>query len=53
QFRGMHTFAGPTADHQTLSIRFDEPVRDVRAIRIATTQAPGEVGWREIRVFPQ
>ena len=53
QFRGMHTFVGPTEDNQTLSIRFDEPVRDARAIRIATTQAPGEVGWREIRVFPQ
>jgi hypothetical protein len=51
QFRGMHTFVGPTEDNQTLSIRFDQPVRNVRAVRIATTQADGAVGWREIRVF--
>ena len=50
-FRGMHTFAGPTRDGQTLSIRFPEPMREVRAVRIASTQAAGEIAWREIRAF--
>ena len=51
QFRGMHTFVGPTEDNRALTVRFDQPVRDVTAVRIATTQAQGAVGWREIRVF--
>jgi serine/threonine-protein kinase len=50
QFRGMHTFVGPTSDGQTLTTRFDA-VQNVRAVRIATTQATGRVGWREIRLF--
>lgn len=53
QFRGMHTFVGPTSDGQTLSVRFDAPVQNVRAVRIATTQASGRVGWREIRILQQ
>jgi hypothetical protein len=51
QFRGMHTFAGPTSDGQTLTTRFSEPVHNVRAVRIATTEAVGRSGWREIRLF--
>jgi hypothetical protein len=51
QFRGMHTFAGTTSDGQTLTTRFDEPVQNVRTVRIATTQAPGRIGWREIRIY--
>jgi hypothetical protein len=52
QFKGMHTFVGPTADNQTLVIRFDAPVSNVRTIRIATTQTTGgRSGWREVRVF--
>jgi serine/threonine-protein kinase len=51
QFRGMHTFVGPTSDGQTLVARFDAPVQNVRAVRIATTQAAGRTGWREIRLF--
>jgi serine/threonine-protein kinase len=50
QFRGMHTFVGPTSDGQTLTTRF-ETIPNVRAVRIATTQATGRVGWREIRLF--
>lgn len=50
QFRGMHTFVGPTSDGQTLTTRF-ETVQNARAIRIATTQATGRIGWREIRLF--
>jgi serine/threonine protein kinase len=50
-FRGMHTFVGPTSDGQTLTIRFAEPVANVKAVRIATTQATGRTGWREIRLF--
>ena len=50
QFRGMHTFVGPTSDGQTLTTRFDV-VPNARAVRIATTQATGRVGWREIRLF--
>jgi eukaryotic-like serine/threonine-protein kinase len=51
QFRGMHTFVGPTSDGQTLTTRFPEVVQNVRAVRIATTQASGRTGWREIRLF--
>jgi hypothetical protein len=53
QFRGLHTFVGPSADNQTLEARFDPPVSNVRAVRIATTQAEagGRIGWREIRLF--
>lgn len=51
QFRGMHTFVGPTADGQTLAIRFPTPVPNVRAVRIATTQAANRIGWREIRLY--
>jgi len=51
QYRGMHTFAGPTSDGQTLTTRFSEPVHNVRAVRIATTEAVGRTGWREIRLF--
>jgi len=51
QFKGMHTFVGPTSDGQTLTTRFDEPVQNVRAVRIATTQATGRIGWREIRIY--
>ena len=50
QFKGMHTFAGPTSDGQTLTTRF-EAVPNVRAVRIATTQATGRTGWREIKLF--
>jgi hypothetical protein len=50
QFRGMHTFVGPTSDGQTLTTRF-ETVPNARAVRIATTQATGRTGWREIKLF--
>lgn len=51
EVRGMHTFAGQTSDNQTLSVRFGEAVRDVRAVRIATAEGVGGLGWREIRLF--
>jgi hypothetical protein len=53
QFRGMHTFVGPTADNQTLSVHFDAPVGNVKSVRIATTQVQsgGRIGWRELRFF--
>ena len=38
QFRGMHTFVGPTTDNQTLSVHFDAPVANAKTVRIATTQ---------------
>lgn len=50
QFRGMHTFVGSTSDGQTLTTRF-EAVPNVRTVRIATTQATGRTGWREIKLF--
>lgn len=50
QFKGMHTFVGPTSDGQTLTTRFDV-IPNARAVRIATTQATGRTGWREIRLF--
>jgi serine/threonine-protein kinase len=51
QFKGMYTFAGPTSDGQMLTTRFAEPVQNVKTVRIATTQAAGRTGWREIRIF--
>jgi serine/threonine-protein kinase len=51
QFKGMYTFAGPTSDGQTLTTRFAEPVQNVKTVRIATTQATGRTGWREIRIY--
>ncbi|MFN8635047.1 MAG: protein kinase [Chloroflexota bacterium] len=51
QFRGMHTFVGPTSDGQTLVVRFDAPVANVKTVRIATTQATSRTGWREIRLY--
>jgi len=53
QFRGMHTFVGPTDDRKTLTITLPQPMSNVRAIRIATTQASATPGWREIRVLAQ
>ena len=50
QFKGMHTFVGPTSDGQTLTTRF-EVVPNARAVRIATTQASGRTGWREIKLY--
>lgn len=50
EFRGMHTFVGPTEDNSSLAIHF-VPVANVRAVRIATTQGVGDVAWREIRVW--
>ena len=41
QFKGMHTFVGPTGDNQTLVVKFDAPVANVKAVRIATTQSTG------------
>lgn len=51
RFVGVHTFAGTTEDGQVLTHRFDQPIRDVRAVRIATIKAESQVAWREIRVL--
>jgi hypothetical protein len=53
EFRGMHTFVGPTRDNQTLTVRFPQPVANVRTVRVATTQSGSNPAWREIRILDQ
>jgi hypothetical protein len=47
----LHTFAGPTADSQTLSFAPDVPWSEVQFIRVQTVRSPSWVGWREVRIL--
>jgi hypothetical protein len=47
----LYTFEGPTADLQTLEFAPNEPVADVRYVRVVTRISPSWVGWREIEVI--
>jgi hypothetical protein len=47
----LHTFAGPTADSQTLSFAPDVPWSNVQSIRVQTVRSPSWVAWREIRIL--
>ena len=49
----LHTFDGYTADGQVLEFRPENPVEDVRYIRVLTGRSPSWVGWAEIEVFGQ
>ena len=46
----IHTLEGETMDRQTLAILLD-PAVDTNRITVKTIDAPGLVGWREIRIF--
>ncbi len=46
----IHTLEGETMDRQTLAIRLD-PAVETNRITVKTIDAPGLVGWREIRIF--
>jgi hypothetical protein len=50
-FSKVHTFHGVTADQQWLSLAFPEPHKEIRYPRIATTNSPSWVAWREIEVI--
>lgn len=47
----LHTFEGSTADSKWLTIKFPEPLRGIRYIRIETTRSPSWISWREIEVI--
>jgi hypothetical protein len=47
----FEAFAGPTADRQAVRIRLNEPMADVTAVRIATSDSTGELALREIRIL--
>ena len=46
----IHTLEGETMDRQTLAILLD-PAVETNRITVKTIDAPGIVGWREIRMF--
>jgi hypothetical protein len=48
--KSVHTFLGKTKTGETLSAKFDPPLRDVTAIRIVTKKSPSWVSWAEITV---
>ncbi|MGE5123605.1 MAG: cellulase family glycosylhydrolase [Acidobacteriaceae bacterium] len=47
----LHTFEGYTIDGQSLEYKPENPVENVRYIRVNTRQSPSWVGWREIVVL--
>jgi hypothetical protein len=47
----LHTFEGYTVDSQVLEFEPENPVEDVRYIRVVTRQSPSWVGWKEIEVL--
>ena len=47
----VHTFSGPTADLDWLSVPLSTPIEGIRFIRVQTTQSPSWVAWREIEVI--
>ena len=53
KLHGLHTFAGPVQDNQTLSVRFDQAVPAVRTVRVVLKQGTRLTGWREIRILGQ
>ena len=47
----LHTFEGYTVDGQRLEFKPDNPVENIRYIRVATDKSPSWVGWMEIEVL--
>ncbi|MGE5124398.1 MAG: discoidin domain-containing protein [Acidobacteriaceae bacterium] len=46
-----HTFEGLTTDGQVLEFKPENPIENVRYIRVNTRQSPSWVGWQEIEVL--
>jgi len=51
RFEQLHIFSGPTADSDVLVFRPEQPISEIRLLRIETTTSPSWVGWREIEVI--
>ncbi len=49
----LHKFEGDTVDSQVLEFDPENPIENVRYIKIVTTQSPSWVGWREIEIIEQ
>ena len=47
----LHTFEGYTVDSQRLEFEPDNPVENIRYIRVVTSKSPSWVGWMEIEVL--
>jgi hypothetical protein len=47
----LHTFQGNTAGNDILEFEPAEPLLDVVALRVVTTQSPSWVAWSEIEIF--
>ena len=47
----LHTFEGYTVDSQRLEFEPDNPVENIRFIRVVTIKSPSWVGWMEIEVL--
>lgn len=47
----LHTFEDVTVDSQVLEFTPENPVEDVRYMRVVTRESPSWVGWREIEVL--
>jgi hypothetical protein len=50
-FRELHVFSGFTEFGDRLRHSFDEPVQNIRYIRIQTVESPSWISWSEIEVF--
>ena len=50
-YRLIHQFRGTTEDNQVLSFAPEEPLENVRFVRIDTVESPSWVSWREISVI--
>ncbi len=47
----LHTFEGYTVDGQVLEFKPENPVENVRYLRVVTRKSPSWVGWKEIEVL--
>lgn len=46
----VHEFAGFTRDGDVLEFTPDQPLPDIRAIRVVTVESPSWVAWREVEI---
>jgi hypothetical protein len=51
RFFPLHLFNGELEDGATLQARLAEPAQNIVRLRVATTAAPGPLGWRELSVL--
>jgi hypothetical protein len=47
----LHSFDGHTADTQVLEFEPEQPVENVRFVRVVTLRSPSWIGWQEIEVL--